>query len=150
MILQKESLETNNRMKNYDRHLMSAEKRTSEKLKIKHRLWLSSYLLMGLFFSQGSMATQYATSFDCAAANTVTEQVICKDQKLASLNLKLSQEYNELVNNMKKSGNQQKNLSYLLVSQEKWKKEKIQCKGDSFCITDAYGKRLAELGACYH
>ncbi len=47
MILQKESLETNNRMKNYDRHLMSAEKRTSEKLKIKHRLWLSSYLLMG-------------------------------------------------------------------------------------------------------
>ncbi|WP_075322325.1 hypothetical protein [Acidithiobacillus albertensis] len=118
MILQKESLETNNRMKNYDRHLMSAEKRTSEKLKIKHRLWLSSYLLMGLFFSQGSMATQYATSFDCATANTVTEQVICKDQKLASLDLQLSQEYNELVNNMKKSGNHKK-ISVISLSLRK-------------------------------
>ncbi|MBU2761621.1 lysozyme inhibitor LprI family protein [Acidithiobacillus sulfurivorans] len=150
MIPQKKSLETGNSVKNYDRHLISAAKRISEKFKTKHRLWLSGYLLMGLFFSQGAMATQYATSFDCTTANTVTEQVICQDQKLASLDLQLSQEYDELVNNMKKSGNHQKNLSYLLVSQEKWKKEKIQCKGDSFCITDAYGKRLAELGACYH
>ncbi|MBU2737852.1 lysozyme inhibitor LprI family protein [Acidithiobacillus concretivorus] len=150
MIPQNNSLETGNSVKSYDRHLISAEKRISEKFKIKKRLLLGGYLLIGLFFYQGAMATQYATSFDCTTANTVTEQVICQDQKLASLDLQVSHEYDELVNNMKKSGNHQKNLSYLLVSQEKWKKEKIQCKDDSFCITDAYGKRLAELDACYH
>ncbi len=102
MIHQKESPETNNSVKNYNRHLISAVKCISEKFKIKYRLWLSSYLLVGLFYSQGVMATQYATSLDCATANTVTEQVIFQDQKLASLDLQLAQEYEELVNNMKK------------------------------------------------
>ncbi|MDD5279936.1 hypothetical protein [Acidithiobacillus sp.] len=115
MIPQKESPETNNSVKNYNRHLISAVKCISEKFKIKYRLWLSRYLLMGLIYSQGVMATQYATSLDCATANTATEQVICQDQKLASLDLQLSQEYEELVNNMKKSGHHQKNLSYLIL-----------------------------------
>ncbi len=112
------------------------------------REWLMGGLLVGLIFSQDAMATQYPTSFNCTTATTATEQAICHDPQLANLDLQVSQTYSELIDDMKKSGDPKKHLNYLLTSQEKWKNEKIQCKGDSFCITDTYGKRLAELGAC--
>lgn len=111
---------------------------------------LQPCLLLTCIIAVDARASLYSTSFNCASASTETEKIICQDPQLASLDRQVSKDYNQLADDMKKAGNYHEALDYLNTSQEKWKKETIECKGDSFCIQDAYGRRLSELTSCYH
>jgi uncharacterized protein len=115
----------------------------------KYRQHLRGVLLISIFFSQLAHATQYTTSYNCKTAKTETEKAVCQDAQLAKMDRQVSHDYNQLTNRMKKEGNYHQSLNNVTTTQSKWKEETLQCKGDVFCLTDAYGKRLAELNYCY-
>ncbi|MBU2810409.1 hypothetical protein HF669_03240 [Acidithiobacillus thiooxidans] len=115
----------------------------------KYRQHLRGVLLISIFFSQLAHATQYTTSYNCKTAKTETEKAVCQDAQLAKMDRQVSHDYNQLTNRMEKEGNYHQSLNNVTTTQSKWKEETLQCKGDVFCLTDAYGKRLAELNYCY-
>jgi len=115
----------------------------------KYRQHLRGVLLISIFFSQLAHATQYTTSYNCKTAKTETEKAVCQAAQLAKMDRQVSHDYNQLTNRMEKEGNYHQSLNNVTTTQSKWKEETLQCKGDVFCLTDAYGKRLAELNYCY-
>ncbi len=134
--------------------MLTANKKDGRK-RVSSEFWnhlrgkLLTGLLTSLMVAQAANAAQYPTSFNCATAKTEAEQAICQDEPLAAMDRKISHDYNQLTGRMKKEGNYHQALNQVTTSQLTWKAETLKCKGDIFCLTDAYGKRSAELNYCY-
>lgn len=90
-----------------------------------------------------------AASFDCRRAGTVPEKAICADPRLSFLDERLNKNYRTLTLLMEQAGNYTQSLKAVEERQEKWLTERNACGADAFCIANAYGQRLAEIGYCY-
>jgi uncharacterized protein YecT (DUF1311 family) len=79
-------------------------------------------------------------SFDCAKASTPIENMICGDQKLAELDVALSENYKNINNSDIGDGAR----SELRQTQRSWSVERNSCK-DSACMAATYRKRLDKI-----
>lgn len=84
-----------------------------------------------------TLKIQANPSFDCKMANKKSENLICKDLKLAELDRKMVASY-------KKSLNESKDRNKIQRTQRDWLKMRDQCT-DVLCIKKAYVERLVEL-----
>ncbi|MHB1644734.1 MAG: lysozyme inhibitor LprI family protein [Acidithiobacillus sp.] len=110
---------------------------------------ISGLLLLGMILTQRADAATYETSFYCAKAITATESAICHDEHLAALDRQMAKNYGQLTVTMRQARNYTEALQYVTESQKKWLQERNACRADTFCITNAYGRRLAALNYCY-
>ncbi|WP_437558221.1 lysozyme inhibitor LprI family protein [Acidithiobacillus sulfuriphilus] len=106
-------------------------------------------LLVGMILTQGADAATYETSFYCAKTTTAAESAICHDEHLAALDRQMAKNYGQLIITMRQARNYTEALRYVAESQKKWLQERNACRADTFCITNAYGRRLAALNYCY-
>ena len=114
-----------------------------------HSKPIRALLLLGMILTQGADAATYGTSFYCAKATTATENTICHDEHLAALDRQMAKSYGQLIVTMRQARNYTEALQYVTESQKKWLQERNACRADTFCITNAYGRRLAALNYCY-
>jgi len=77
-------------------------------------------------------------SFDCAKAGSVIEQLICKDDALARLDVQLAQAY-------KAAARQVSDKGQLKAEQLDWLKNRRNKCSTAVCVLSAYEDRLAEL-----
>ncbi|GIZ51120.1 lysozyme inhibitor LprI family protein [Noviherbaspirillum aridicola] len=96
---------------------------------------IAGALLIALAFP----GTSLAASYDCKKASTLTEIVICADQRLSVYDEQLSAVYNRI-----KKANPLAE-SELVNSQRKWLKSRNTCSSDVGCLSNAYASRLLEL-----
>ena len=94
--------------------------------------------------SQAQMAPQnsgpISPSFDCAKAGSAQERLVCGDNELAALDVKLHDAY--LVAHANPGTKDQ-----VLEQQRAWLKNSFRVCNDKPCLVAAYNSRLAELGA---
>ncbi len=103
-----------------------------------------------LFLALGTASPADAASFDCRTPANPTEKAICADPQLDRLDREHNRISNELILRMQQAGNYTQALQYVQDSEEKWRKERNACRTDTFCITDAYARRLAVLNTCFY
>ncbi|HTF98333.1 MAG TPA: MliC family protein [Cellvibrio sp.] len=103
-----------------------------------------SILSIGLF----PMFSSASPSFDCnAVKESSIEKLICGNEELSALDLKLSNTYSEAVKRI-----DGKTLSSLKAMQRGWIKGRNDCwksEDQKQCIADSYINRIAELQAEY-
>jgi uncharacterized protein len=111
----------------------------------KWRNWLFGVFCLWLGLDSGHAATP---SFDCSAAQGTVEQLICKDDGLAALDVQLAAVYAKA---LKRAVDEQPSL--LNAEQRGWIKGRNECwkKGDDArqCVEESYRLRIAELQARY-
>ena len=94
--------------------------------------------------SQSQVAPQnsgpISPSFDCAKAGSAQERLVCGDNELAALDVKLHDAY--LVAHANPAIKDQ-----VLQQQRTWLKNSFRVCNDKPCLVSAYNSRLAELGA---
>ncbi len=83
-------------------------------------------------------------SFDCAAANSAAERVICANNQLASLDRALGAEYEMAVRNITSPavGGSVADVLAFKKEQRTWLRDRDACRGDEDCLFAAYQSRL--------
>lgn len=76
-------------------------------------------------------------SFDCAKASKPQERLICTDNELAALDVKLADAYKVAI----QSGDK----AVILQGQRQWIKQSVNTCTDKSCLAAAYRNRIAEL-----
>jgi uncharacterized protein len=88
-------------------------------------------------------------SFDCAKAEGAAQQLVCKDEGLASLDRELSRLYRLAVSGKHMTPAR---LDELKATQRGWIKGRDDCwkaEDKPLCVSDSYRQRIAELQARY-
>ena len=91
--------------------------------------------ILSIFFALFFLNNSYAASFDCNKANSVTENIICSDLNISSLDEQMARKYKSALalgsENIKKE-------------QREWLKEVRECK-NNFCLRRLYEERVKSL-----
>jgi uncharacterized protein len=85
-------------------------------------------------------ASAQGPSFNCIAASSPDEVLICQNSQLSALDRRMSGMYFRLRNNLFDA-----RRGELEASQARWMRERVGCGRDFGCVLDAYQKRIAEL-----
>lgn len=101
-------------------------------------------ILLGLFASlflvAGEDSLVFAQSFSCAAARTADEAMICQNESLAQLDLKLANLYSQISKQSAGIGK-----LHLADEQKQWLISRRRCGIDVSCIQRAYEERITRL-----
>ncbi len=86
-------------------------------------------------------------SFDCAAANSAAERVICANSQLASLDRALDAGYGMALSNITSAavGGTAADVLAFKKEQRAWLRQRDDCRGDENCLFAAYQSRLRVL-----
>jgi uncharacterized protein len=92
-------------------------------------VWLAAMVLVPLA-GQGA-------SFDCTKATSDDEKTICGDAALSTLDEQLARAYKQAL--------QKGPRTKVQADQKAWLKERGGCGADSYCLTNLYNRRIAQL-----
>ena len=81
-----------------------------------------------------------AQSFNCRYARTADEVLICQDDELSTLDVRMSNSYFRLRN-----GIYGRRRAALESDQAAWLRSRMDCGRDRNCIADSYRQRIREL-----
>ena len=87
-----------------------------------------------------SISLACAQSFDCRAGTHADERVICSNTELGELDIRMSNAFYRLFNNLSGSAR-----SDLRSQQNEWLRERRECGSNLRCIRDKYRQRITEL-----
>ncbi|WP_237154606.1 lysozyme inhibitor LprI family protein [Oryzibacter oryziterrae] len=89
----------------------------------------------------GEPALAADPSFDCDGARSNVEKMICGDDELAALDVKLAKTFAKVLSMAPADG-----VSELKMSQKSWRQQMIKC-GDKpdprACVVQSYNKRMS-------
>jgi uncharacterized protein len=85
-------------------------------------------------------ASAQGPSFNCIAASSPDEVLICQNGQLSALDRRMSGMYFRLRNSL--FGERRRELE---ASQARWVRERVACGRDFGCVLSAYQNRIAEL-----
>jgi len=101
--------------------------------------------LAGMLFAQPAFAAQ--SSFDCAKATHAVEKLVCGDDQLAALDVKLADDFKKAMGQISSA-----DQTALRTAQEKWIESRNACAKDAdpkACTLASYKTRIAVMGAMY-
>jgi uncharacterized protein len=91
---------------------------------------------------QASSAATLAPAYTCKDSKSASELVICQNQELAVLDIRLNATYSGVQSRMNAA-----DLKTLRDQQRIWVKERDKCGADAGCIKTLYLSRLQQLSA---
>jgi uncharacterized protein len=103
-------------------------------------------LILGLCFATISAhADEAGPGFDCATASTKVEKKICSNKELSSLDLKLSQVYQQAqAETAGVDGETGEKVDPVATEQAQWLNTRNRCKSTQ-CLTRLYKKRIKHI-----